>query len=105
MSHSELRAAPRYPFRAGLLVEWGSALLRAEVTDVSSRGMFIEMPSPLWIGAQFRAKMALADPVELECVVRRVVPARGMGVEFLELPWPAREKLVQLINDLAEPKP
>jgi hypothetical protein len=94
---------PRYPFHAGLLLEWGSALLRAEVTDLSSRGMFVKMTNPLWIGAQFRAKMALKEPLEVHCVVRRVVPERGMGVEFLEIPVPSRERLGELIETLSSP--
>src|SRR6516164_5879285 len=69
----ERRWAPRYVFRTGLEIEWGSALLRAS-------GMFIESADPLWVGAGFRASLELDRPVRVDCRVRRVEPGLGMGV-------------------------
>ena len=74
--------APRYVFRADLEIEWGSALLRASTRDISSSGMFIESPDPLWVGAGFTARLSLAHPVKLDCSVKRIEPGRGMGVSF-----------------------
>ncbi len=98
------RRSPRYPFRAKLVVEWGSAVLRAEVYDLSAGGMFLRMPQPLWVGATFTAKMALVEPLEVDCVVRRVVPGHGMGVEFVKLPGEAGTRLASLVDSLAEPR-
>ena len=72
--------APRFVFRADLEIEWGSALLRASTRDISSSGMFIESPDPLWVGAGFTARLALDRPVKLDCSVKRIEPGRGMGV-------------------------
>ncbi|HKW56644.1 MAG TPA: PilZ domain-containing protein [Candidatus Acidoferrum sp.] len=72
--------APRYPFRADLEIEWGSAVLRANTRDVSSSGMFIESPDPLWVGAGFTARLELDRPVKLNCFVKRIEPGKGMGV-------------------------
>jgi hypothetical protein len=76
----ERRWAPRYTFRAGLEIEWGSAVLRGNTRDISSNGMFIEVPDTLWVGAGFTARLHLPQPVKLNCLVKRVEPGRGMGV-------------------------
>ena len=76
----ERRWAPRYVFRTGLEIEWGSALLRASTRDVSASGMFIESADPLWVGAGFRASLELDHTVRVDCRVRRVEPGLGMGV-------------------------
>lgn len=78
--HLERRWAPRYPFRANLEIEWGSAVLRASTRDVSSNGMFIESSDPLWVGAGFTAHLALERPLKVDCFVKRIEPGRGMGV-------------------------
>ena len=77
---AERRWAQRYEFRANLEIEWGSAVLRASTRDISSNGMFIESPDPLWLGAGFTAHLVLDRPVKLDCSVKRVEPGRGMGV-------------------------
>jgi len=74
------RRAPRYPYRASLEIEWGSARLTARTRDVSVGGMFIESEDVLWVGAGFRAKLVSESPVWLECSVKRVEPGLGMGV-------------------------
>jgi hypothetical protein len=76
----ERRWAPRYSFRIGLDIEWGSAVLRASTRDVSASGMFIESADPLWIGAGFSASLQLDEPVRVDCRVRRIEPGLGMGV-------------------------
>ncbi|MGB2590551.1 MAG: PilZ domain-containing protein [Candidatus Acidiferrum sp.] len=77
---AERRWAQRYAFRATLEIEWGSAILRASTRDISSNGMFIESPDPLWLGAGFTARLVLDRPVKLDCSVKRIEPGRGMGV-------------------------
>jgi hypothetical protein len=76
----ERRRAPRYHCAIDLEMEWGSALLRGRIRDISASGMFIESQDPLWIGAGFTARLVLEDPVKVDCFVRRVEPGRGMGV-------------------------
>lgn len=76
----ERRWAQRYAFRADLEIEWGSAVLRASTRDISSSGMFIESPDPLWVGAGFTANLALERPIRVDCFVKRIEPGRGMGV-------------------------
>lgn len=76
----EPQRPPRYAYKADLEIEWGSARLRGKTRDVSANGMFIEAVDTLWVGAGFRAYLALERPVEVDCQVKRIEPGRGMGV-------------------------
>ena len=76
----ERRKAPRFRYQAPVEIEWGSARLRARTRDISASGMFLELDDVLWVGAGFRARLAVERPVYMECSVRRVEPGRGMGV-------------------------
>jgi PilZ domain len=80
VSHSDRRRAPRYRYHASLEIEWGSARLRGRTRDISVSGMFIEAEDVLWVGADFRARLATERPCWLECSVKRVEPGLGMGV-------------------------
>jgi PilZ domain len=79
-SRSERRRAPRYPYQAVLEIEWGSARLNARTRDISAGGMFIEADDVLWVGAGFRARLAVDRPLWVDCSVKRVEPGLGMGV-------------------------
>jgi PilZ domain len=79
-NRSERRRAPRYRYQAPLEIEWGSAKLRACTRDISDGGMFIEADDVLWVGAGFRARLAVERPLWLDCSVKRVEPGKGMGV-------------------------
>jgi hypothetical protein len=99
----ERRWAQRYPFRAGLEIEWGSALLSGSTRDISLNGMFIESPDTLWVGAGFTARLHLPQPVKLDCLVKRVEPGRGMGVS-VAVPETESQKLYQdLLASLTPP--
>ncbi|HYL63764.1 MAG TPA: PilZ domain-containing protein [Candidatus Methylomirabilis sp.] len=101
----ERRWAPRYAFRADLEIEWGSALLRASTRDISSSGMFIESPDPLWVGAGFTAHLALERTVKLDCFVKRIEPGRGMGVS-VSLSEPQHEQRYHdLLASLSDARP
>lgn len=100
----ERRWAPRYTFRAGLEIEWGSAVLRASTRDVSASGMFIESADPLWIGAGFSANLQLDQPVRVDCRVRRVVPGHGMGVS-VSLTQEQQQTYQQLLSELSQSAP
>jgi len=97
----ERRWAPRYSFRAGLEIEWGSAVLRASTRDVSASGMFIESADPLWIGAGFSANLQLDQPVRVDCRVRRIEPGLGMGVS-VSLPQEQQQTYQELLGKLSQ---
>jgi hypothetical protein len=92
----ERRWAPRYPFRADLEIEWGSAVLSGKTRDISSSGMFIEAADTLWIGAGFTARLNVDPPVKVDCFVKRVEPGLGMGVSVA----PAQSEQQKYYQDL-----
>ena len=99
----ERRWAPRYPFRADLEIEWGSAVLRGNTRDISANGMFIEAPDTLWVGAGFTARMNLPQPLRLDCMVRRVEPGRGMGVAVALSESESQKLYHDLVSSLSSP--
>ena len=93
--------APRYPFCTALEIEWGSSLLQGRVCDISAEGMFIEIASPLWVGASFSAQLSLVKPLRVDCTVHRVEPGRGMGVRIVVTDEESRKRFTGLLKALA----
>jgi len=101
--HLERRWAPRYPFRADLEIEWGSAVLRGRTRDISSNGMFIEASDQLWVGAGFSARLNLAQPLKIDCMVRRIEPGHGMGVAVSLSESESQKLYLDLLSSLTPP--
>ena len=99
----ERRWAPPYSFRASLEIEWGSSVLRGNTRDISSNGMFIEVPDTLWIGAGFTARLHLPRPVKLDCLVKSVEPGRGMGVSVALAESESQKAYNDLLTSLTPP--
>jgi len=76
----ERRVSARYEFSADIEIEWCSRKIWGRVRNVSKHGMFIELSDILVLNAAFPASLALNKPLRMECVVRRIVPERGIGV-------------------------
>jgi len=98
----ERRRAPRYRYQAVLEIEWGSARLNARTRDFSDGGMFIESEDVLWVGADFRARLTMDQPLWLECSVKRVEPGSGMGVSFQVREDQSQRSYQDLLKRLAE---
>jgi len=79
-SFPDRRVAARYEFRADIEIEWYARKLWGRVKDISRTGMFIEIPALDERIGRFTANLALNEPLQMECVVRRVVPGCGVGV-------------------------
>jgi len=95
------RRAPRFPYQAHLEIEWGSARLKARTRDISAGGMFIESEDVLWVGAGFRARIAIERPMWMDCSVKRVEPGLGMGVTFSLAEEQNRQHFQDLLAKLA----
>lgn len=82
--------------------EWSGAKRRARILDVSLGGMLIETKEPLPVRAEFPARLELAGeaPLEAVCVVKRLVPDVGMGVEFSDLKPSDHIRLRKLVESL-----
>jgi hypothetical protein len=79
---SERRNFQRKKFRGKLEMEWGSVTLTGDVRDIGPRGLFVEMTTPLWVGARFRARLILTPILSIDCIVARVEPGSGIAVVF-----------------------
>ncbi len=97
----ERRSSRRYRFEAGLEMQWGSAALPGRVRDISAGGVLVETADPLWMGASFEAILALDGAPRVECVVRRVVPMKGVGLTYIARDPLAQERLNALLKSLA----
>ena len=89
------RGYHRVRYHAEVEIEWGSSTVRGRTGDISLGGMLVEMQNPLWVGATFRASLSSVD-----CVVRRVLPSLGMGVEFTDLRGSDQQRLRALVERL-----
>jgi len=96
----ERRQFHRRNCREVVEIEWGSSVLTGHVSDISPTGMFVEIVPPLWLGATFVARLLLKPPLRLDCVVRRVEPARGIAVTFALAEKDANERLERLLANL-----
>jgi len=80
---AETRHSPRYPLHAELDIRTEQGIVPAFVTDVSREGMFVSTRERFSIGQSFQARLHLAKPLMVKCVVARVVAGRGVGVRFV----------------------
>lgn len=101
MSHNERRRQLRYACKINVVIGWGSNMLSGIARDLSAEGMFVETRDPLWLRAEFTARLSLPEPIEVDCVVKRVVPGQGMGVQFKDLPEAEQEQVDILVRKLA----
>jgi PilZ domain len=98
--HQERRRETRYPFDAGLEIEWGSSTLAGRVKDISVSGIFFSLSEPLWLGASFAATVLLDPPINVHCVVERVEPGRGIAAKLV-IPDPeSKDRIAALIQGL-----
>src|SRR5207245_2361306 len=58
-TQTERRRSTRYPFGAVLEMEWGSAVIRGSVIDITAEAMRIEIADPLRGGARAAAEVLL----------------------------------------------
>ena len=102
---SHPRKARRYRFDAPVRIYWGSVGCEVRVRDVSEQGLFLETATPLLVGAVFSAKMPLAPPLRMDCVVRHIQPNRGMGVEVSFTNEESQQCYVDLVEYLVRLAP
>ncbi|HXE75406.1 MAG TPA: PilZ domain-containing protein [Candidatus Xenobia bacterium] len=92
----------RTTFFAEAEYEWGGNKMRARILNLSLGGMLMETRAPLPAMAQFVATLHLAEgpPLEAICVVKRLVPGVGMGVEFVDLKPSDHIRLRRIVESL-----
>jgi hypothetical protein len=102
MPQTERRKGPRHPYRTVVEIGWGAELLKCMSRDISIKGMFIETEHPLWLRAEFTARINVGETIELDCMVQRVEPGRGMAVIFIDLPEAERDQLEGFLKGLTQ---
>jgi PilZ domain len=95
------REFARYEFHVDAEVAWDSKTVWGRVTNISRRGMFIEIVDPPGVGVRFTVRLALNVPLQFECVVRRVAVNRGIGAT-LSVGNEAKERFEALLLAIAE---
>ena len=96
------REVYRATYFAEVEYEWSGDKMRARLLNLSLGGMLIETRAPLPAMAQFVATLHLPEGPGMEavCVVKRLVPGVGMGVEFLDLKPSDHIRLRRLVESL-----
>lgn len=105
MSRDELsgllqREAIRFHFHVEAKIVWPARTRWARVTNISRTGMFIEIVNPPELNVKFSVYLALDTPLRLDCIVRRVIPKRGIGVTLC-VPPEEKERFTSLLQALA----
>jgi hypothetical protein len=99
---NERRAAARYQFTADIEIEWCSTKVWGRARNVSRNGLFIELHDQPVLNAAFPANLALNEPLRVECVVRRIIPQRGVGVTISIPEEQARKRFAALLFALGQ---
>lgn len=98
MSGQEHRAYTRFLLRTGSCVLAGEGA--GAIHDLSLGGMFISYPGAFPEGTTFNIELRLGDQeIPAKAVVRRCVPGKGMGIEFVEMPAPVRARLKMFLME------
>jgi type IV pilus assembly protein PilZ len=107
----ERRSFERIPVAWAVDYASGDTFLYSYITNISAMGIFIYSKAPLPIGSKIGLRFAPPgeEPFELEGQVAWVNPWHeggenlnpGMGVRFVNLEMPMRERLVALVRTIA----
>jgi hypothetical protein len=103
---SEKRRSPRYRCQGSVHLRQNStgAATWATFTDISLHGIYVEAMATFPVGARLSLILEVNGfKVEARGEVRVVYPGLGMGLSFLALPEPDRERLRDLLKSLSQP--
>ncbi len=86
------RAYPRFLVTSDASVIYGEGT--GSILDLSVGGCFVADPSPFPVGMKVDIELRLGEQaIPAQGVVRRSVPGRGMGLQFLGMPPAVRGRL------------
>jgi c-di-GMP-binding flagellar brake protein YcgR len=101
MEQSDRRQAPRVANIIEIHYTSNSPPLTARLSDLSERGVFVDVGNPLPVGATLSFKFYLrtisSDPIEGQGKVIWRQETVGMGIEFLDLKDEDRAKIKRFI--------
>lgn len=98
MESSDRRRGPRIPHLVEIRFTSDSPPMTARMTDLSERGLFVDVPNPLPPGSRVTFSFRLTNtpwdqPVTGEGTVTWHQHAVGMGIEFLQMTDEDRTKV------------
>jgi len=100
---AELRRYPRVVPPRSLRVAWQSGTRRAVsyLESMGLGGLFVSTRQPVPIRSMVKVLMDLPlGEVRARAVVRRVTPARGMGIEFIAMTQEDRARLGKTLQPM-----
>jgi len=100
---AEFRRYPRVVPPRGLRVAWQSGARRAVsyLESMALGGLFVATRQPAPIRSMVKVLMDLPiGEVRARAVVRRVTPARGMGLEFIAMTQEDRARLTKALQPM-----
>ena len=103
MGDAELRRYPRVVPPKGLRVAWQSGTRRAVsyLESMGLGGLFVVTRQPVPIRSMVKVLLDLPfGEVRARAVVRRVTPARGMGLEFIAMTQEDRARLTKALQPM-----
>ena len=103
MGDAEQRRYPRVVPPKGLRVAWESGTRRAVsyLESMGLGGLFVVTRQPVPIRSMVKVLMDLPlGEVRARAVVRRVTPARGMGIEFIAMTQEDRARLSKALQPM-----
>lgn len=113
-SGSNRRGADRLEVLWSVDCETEDTFLYAAIANISAMGIFVRTEEPLAIGTELSLRFAPprcpeSEPLVVRGRVQWVNPVRpggdnpnpGMGIRFIELDLPTRERLVEAVRSIA----
>lgn len=103
MGDAELRRYPRVVPPKGLKVAWQSGTRRAVsyLESMGLGGLFVVTRQPVPIRSMVKVLLDLPfGEVRARAIVRRVTPARGMGLEFIAMTQEDRARLSKALQPM-----
>jgi len=100
---AEQRRYPRVAAPKSLMVAWQSGTRRAvsSLESIALGGLFVLTRQPAPIRSMVKLLMDLPfGEVRARAVVRRVTPARGMGIEFIAMTQEDRARLNKALQPM-----
>jgi len=97
------RKHPRVKAPKGLLVAWEAGTRRSVsyLESIALGGFFIRTKQPAPVRSAVRVLVELpSGDIRARAVVRRVTPAKGMGIEFIAMSPEDRARLSHLLKPL-----
>jgi type IV pilus assembly protein PilZ len=118
-SGSERRSADRVDVTWSVDCTTEDTFLYASIANISALGIFVRTEAPLALGTELTLRFSPEEPAaaEGELVLRGTVawinpvrpggdnPNPGMGVRFIDIDLPTRERLVEAVRTIAYLRP